>query len=177
MKRSSRASPPPKEPMTDHDLILSAQTLGTLLLRQGHLLATAESCTGGWVAQTVTEIAGSSAWFDRGFVAYSNEAKQAMLGVPGETLQRWGAVSEATVLAMAEGAIRHSGAHCALAVSGIAGPGGGTAEKPVGLVWIAWQKRGEQGIARCFHFSGDRHEVRRQAVLAALQGLVERYGG
>ncbi|MDE2311380.1 MAG: nicotinamide-nucleotide amidohydrolase family protein, partial [Betaproteobacteria bacterium] len=117
--------------------ILAAQ-VGGLLKAQGLMLATAESCTGGGVAQAITDVAGSSAWFERGFIAYSNQAKQQMLGVSEATLNQHGAVSEATVREMAAGALQRSGAHVALAVSGIAGPDGGTPDKPVGTVWFAW---------------------------------------
>jgi nicotinamide-nucleotide amidase len=143
-------------------------------LAQGRLrLVTAESCTGGWVAQSVTSVPGSSLWFDRGFVTYSNESKEELLGVPSDWIAVHGAVSEAVVLAMAEGALERSWAHCAVAVSGVAGPEGGTPEKPVGTVWVAWQVKGRAGRARHFHFSGNRAEVRRQAVEAALAGILE----
>ncbi len=135
-------------------------------------LTTAESCTGGWVAQQVTEMAGCSAWFDRGFVTYSNQSKQEMLHVAKEILDQHGAVSEATVLAMAQGAIRNSAAQFSIAISGIAGPSGGLPEKPVGTVWIAWATE-EKSIAQCFLFQGNRQKVREQAVAAALQGAIE----
>jgi nicotinamide-nucleotide amidase len=160
----------------DDELYGLAEAVGLLLGRHGLLLATAESCTGGWAAHTMTDVAGSSAWFDRGFVTYSNESKKDLLAVPAEVLLEHGAVSEQTVLAMAEGALRSSRADCALAISGIAGPSGGSAEKPVGTVWIAWQKSGEKGVAKCFRFGGNRREVRRQAVRAALEGIVDLYG-
>ena len=150
-----------------------AEQLGALLLRHGQTLAAAESCTGGWVCQAVTEVAGSSAWFDRGFVTYSNAAKQALLGVPEAVLEAYGAVSEQTVCAMVAGALRNSLADCAVAVSGSAGPTGATPGKPVGTVWFAWQRRGGACFTRCLQFAGDRRSVRRQAVVAALQGLLE----
>lgn len=150
---------------------LAAQ-VGAALSARGWVLATAESCTGGWVAESVTAISGSSAWFDRGFVTYSNEAKQDMLGVRAATLAAHGAVSEAVVREMAEGALVRSRADVALAISGVAGPTGGTAEKPVGMVWIAWGRRGGATQARVFHFSGDREAVRRQSVTAALEGVL-----
>jgi nicotinamide-nucleotide amidase len=142
-----------------------------LLVRQGYRLVVAESCTGGWLAKTLTDLAGSSEWFDRGYVTYSNEAKQAMLGVSLATLKQHGAVSEACVLEMAQGALTESDAEVAVAISGIAGPGGGSREKPVGTVFFAWQKRGDDGIARRECFDGDRGQVRWQAVVCALQQL------
>jgi len=149
-----------------------AASLGAALRRRGWRLATAESCTGGWIAQAVTAIPGSSAWLERGFVTYSNLAKQEMLGVQAATLQAYGAVSEAVVLEMAAGALRHSQAHIAVAVSGIAGPDGGTVEKPVGTVWLAWQwSEGQQAEKYCF--AGNREEIRRQAVEAALRGVLQ----
>ncbi len=151
---------------------LAAQ-VGTALHEQGMVLATAESCTGGGVATAVTEIAGSSAWFDRGFVTYANQAKMDMLGVSPSTLLRFGAVSEATVREMVEGALQHSHAHIALAVSGIAGPGGGTPEKPVGTIWFAWGIKGELSAARKYLLEGDRAEIRQQAVNIALQGVID----
>lgn len=152
--------------------ILAAQ-VGSLLKSHGLMLVTAESCTGGGIAQAVTEIAGSSDWFDRGFVTYSNLSKQQMLGVAEDTLKRYGAVSEATVREMAEGALCHSHAQLSLAVSGIAGPGGGTPDKPVGTVWFAWALRDGTVIASLHRLGGDRAEVRAQAVRIALQGVVD----
>ena len=137
-----------------------ATQVGATLRAHGMMLATAESCTGGGVASAVTEIAGSSAWFDRGFVSYSNQAKVEMLGVSPDTLARLGAVSEATVREMVAGALHHSQAQLALSVSGIAGPGGGTAEKPVGTVWFAWGIKEGVCIARLFQFAGNRAEIR-----------------
>ena len=125
-------------PIRDEEILAAAQALADSLAQQRLLLTTAESCTGGGIAETLTGIAGASAWFDRGFVTYSNEAKLSMLGVLQSTLDRFGAVSEATALEMARGAISHSGAHVSVAVTGIAGPDGGTPDKPVGTVWIAW---------------------------------------
>lgn len=154
---------------------LAAQ-VGAALLAHGMMLATAESCTGGGVACAVTEIAGSSAWFDRGFVTYSNQAKVDMLGVTKDTLDSFGAVSEATVHEMVAGALRHSQARIALAVSGIAGPGGGTADKPVGTVWFAWGVKDGTSVARQHRFAGNRAEIRAQAVHIALQGLLELLG-
>ena len=148
--------------------------LAEVLLACGEQLATAESCTGGWVAKVCTDLAGSSAWFERGLVTYSNAAKRELLGVPAATLDAHGAVSEQTVQAMAQGLLCHSPAHWALAISGIAGPGGGSAEKPVGTVWIAWAGPGGWCRQQCYRFDGDRDAVRRQAVAAALDALYER---
>lgn len=156
---------------TDDSLRELALTLGARLREARQMLVTAESCTGGWIAKTVTDIAGSSEWFDCGMVAYSYEAKQALLGVRPETLEHFGAVSRETVVEMVSGALVHSGASVAIAVTGIAGPGGGTAEKPVGTVWIAWKRRGGYPKAELFRFDGDRDAVRRQTVEAALRGL------
>jgi len=143
------------------------------LKRQGLMLATAESCTGGWVAQVITSVAGSSEWFERGFVAYTNLAKREMLGVSTTILSRYGAVSEQTARAMAEGALTHSHAQVALAITGIAGPSGGTPEKPVGTVCFAWAVKKRDTISRKHVFTGDREAVRRQSVAMALQGLLE----
>lgn len=136
-------------------------------------MATAESCTGGWVAKVLTDIIGSSEWFDCSFVTYSNQAKQSMLGVKSQTLEMHGAVSEAVVREMVTGALARSRADLALSVSGIAGPGGGSPEKPVGTVWFAWQRAGMEAVTACRHFQGDREEVRHQAVVVALRGALE----
>lgn len=151
-----------------------ARQVGAALRQRQAMLATAESCTGGWVAQCLTAIAGSSAWFERGFVTYSNAAKQEMLGVPALLLTQYGAVSEATARAMALGALAHSHADWSLAITGIAGPGGGSAAKPVGTVCFAWAARTGYCAALTRHFAGQRATVRRQAVAAALQGLLAR---
>ncbi len=150
-----------------------AHRLGEALLEKSWLLACAESCTGGGIAAAVTDIAGSSQWFDRGFVTYSNQAKQDMLGVSDETLENHGAVSEATVQEMVAGALTRSQAQIAVAVSGIAGPDGDTPEKPVGTVCLAWQVKGKEPVVRTEHVSGDRAAVREQTVLCALQGLLD----
>jgi nicotinamide-nucleotide amidase len=155
----------------DAELLKLAQQLGERLLAAKQTLVAAESCTGGWIAKTVTDIAGCSAWFDSGVAAYSYEAKQALLGVRPETLIKHGAVSQETVLEMVSGALTHSGASVSVAVTGIAGPSGGTADKPVGTVWIAWKRRGGYPTMQCFHFDGDRDAVRRHTVAAALLGL------
>jgi nicotinamide-nucleotide amidase len=147
--------------------------VGETLQRRGWTAATAESCTGGWIAKCITDIAGSSAWFDRGFVTYSNTAKQEMLGVDAAMLEAGGAVSEATVAAMVRGALDHCQADIAVAVSGIAGPDGGRPDKPVGTVCFAWATRdGLQRVATV-HFEGDRETVRQQAVARALEGLLD----
>lgn len=155
--------------------MLAAQ-VGESLKSHGFMLAAAESCTGGGVAQAVTEISGSSEWFERGFVTYANTSKVEMLGVSEETLRIHGAVSEATTREMAEGALRRSHAHVALAVSGIAGPTGGTPDKPVGTVWFAWSLRNGATHARLHHLSGNRSEIRVQSVRIALQGVLELLG-
>ncbi len=146
---------------------LAAQ-LGQTLLRRGWRLACAESCTGGWAAQAMTAIAGSSDWFERGFVTYSNDAKQDLLEVSGRTLAEFGAVSTETAREMAEGALRHSRAHCAFAITGVAGPGGGSQDKPVGTVCFAWVRQGESTEVGREHFTGDRRQVRAQSVRHAL---------
>lgn len=151
-----------------------AEQLGAVLLERGEWLAAAESCTGGWLAQSVTAIAGSSAWFDRGFVTYSNAAKVDMLGVPETTLDRHGAVSEATARAMAQGALAHSRADWAVAITGIAGPSGGSEEKPVGTVCFAWAGRDAGCEASTRHFAGGRAAVREQSVEYALTSLLAR---
>jgi nicotinamide-nucleotide amidase len=148
-----------------------AKTVGERLRARAQQLVTAESCTGGWVAQVVTAVAGSSAWFERGFVTYSNSAKQELLGVRTETLARHGAVSEETAREMALGALARSKADVAVAVTGVAGPSGGSPEKPVGTVCFAWaDRRGACSEKR--HFSGDRESVRRQSVVHALEGVL-----
>ena len=158
--------------MVEHLDILS-QRLGDELVDRGWKLVTAESCTGGWLAKVVTDIAGSSGWFDRGFVTYSNEAKREMLGVAEAILAAEGAVSEATVAEMARGALSRSRAQVAAALSGIAGPGGGTETKPVGTVFFAWLLPGEEVQVQRVQFAGNREEIRHQAVRLALERLVE----
>lgn len=153
----------------DNSFYQLAENLGRQLLNRGWQLALAESCTGGGIAQAVTEIGGCSAWFDRGFVTYSNQAKIDLLGVAKATLERFGAVSQETALEMAKGALAHSQADLALAVTGIAGPSGGSPEKPVGSVFIAWQRRGQNGHCLRKQFAGDRRSVRRQTVAFCLQ--------
>lgn len=158
---------------TDAELQELAEQIAASALRQRLMLVTAESCTGGWIAKTLTDLPGSSAWFDAGVVTYSYEAKEALLGVNPRTLERTGAVSEETALEMVSGALARFGAGMAVAVTGIAGPSGGTAEKPVGTVWIGWKRRGGYAHAQLFHFDGDREAVRRQTVAAALNGVIK----
>ncbi|WP_146910149.1 CinA family protein [Arenimonas daejeonensis] len=153
-----------------------AEQVGAALQDHHLMLATAESCTGGWIAKMITDIPGCSSWFDCGIAAYSYEAKQALLGVRPETLTEHGAVSRETVMEMVSGALVTSGASIAVAVTGIAGPTGGTPDKPVGTVWIGWKRRGGYPKAELFHFDGDRDAVRRQTVSAALQGLLKLAG-
>jgi len=150
-----------------------ASQVGALLKSHGLTLVTAESCTGGGVAQAITEVAGSSVWFERGFVTYSNLAKQQMLGVREYTLKRYGAVSEATVREMVEGALVHSESQVALAVSGIAGPDGGTTDKPVGTVWFAWRIKHRETLASMHLLAGNRSDIRAKAVHIGLQGVCE----
>ena len=156
----------------DADLQHMAKLLSERLIGEHLTLCTAESCTGGWIAKILTDIPGSSAWFDCGMAAYSYEAKQALLRVRPETLMTHGAVSRETAVEMVSGALITSGASLAVAVTGIAGPGGGLPGKPVGTVWIAWKRRGQYPSAEVFHFEGDREAVRRQTVAKALQGLM-----
>ena len=156
----------------DDALYLLATEVGQALQSRGMMLATAESCTGGWVGEALTAVPGSSGWYERGFITYSNAAKHEMLDVATATLAAFGAVSEPTVREMAAGALQHSHAQIALAVSGIAGPGGGTAEKPVGSVWFAWGLAGGALTSERRVFAGDRDTVRRQAVEAALKGVL-----
>ena len=154
--------------------------LAGALRQRGQMLATAESCTGGLIAGACTDLAGSSDWFERGFVSYSNAAKTGLLGVPAALIDAHGAVSEPVALAMAAGALQHSLAQRAVAVTGVAGPGGGTATKPVGLVWLAWAQRGADGAitsrAEAQHFPGDRAAVRQATIACALQGLLADLG-
>ena len=150
-----------------------AESAGLVLKASGLMLATAESCTGGWVGEMVTAVPGSSQWYERGFITYTNLAKQEMLGVSAATLAQFGAVSEQTAQEMATGALQHSHAQIAIAISGIAGPGGATPLKPVGTVCMAWALNGVCVRSETRHFVGDRQEVREQAVHAALTGVLE----
>jgi nicotinamide-nucleotide amidase len=154
-------------------LLTLAARLGAAALARSTMIATAESCTGGLVAGAITSIAGSSGWFERGFVTYSDLAKEQQLGVASSTIERFGAVSEETAKAMAQGAVRGSAAQWAVAVTGIAGPDGGSPDKPVGTVWLAWAGPGHlQSLRR--QFEGDRAAVRQASVRVALEGLIER---
>jgi nicotinamide-nucleotide amidase len=165
--------------MRDSDTALKtlADRVGRRLLKQRRYVATAESCTGGWIAKAITDIPGSSQWLLEGFVTYSDEAKMRQLGVSRALLKMNGAVSEATVRAMAAGALRRSGAQIAVAVTGIAGPGGAVAGKPVGTVWLGWATRRGRKLqvgTQLNHFRGNRETVRRKTVRAALEGLLAR---
>jgi nicotinamide-nucleotide amidase len=160
----------------DSDLTELAAGLGERLKARRMMLATAESCTGGWVSKVITDVTGSSAWFDRGFVVYHGRAKHELLGVRQETLQAHGEVSEATVREMAEGALARSQSQVTLAISGIAGPGGGTPYKPVGMVCFAWAGEGRATRSCVEHFDGDREAVRHQAVARALRGVLDMLG-
>ena len=153
-----------------------AKKLGERLKQKNEMLATAESCTGGWAAQVVTSVAGSSAWFERGFVTYSNAAKQELLGVRAETLRAHGAVSEETAREMARGALERSEATVALSITGVAGPAGGTPEKPVGTVCFAWA-RGAEVRSETHRLAGDRESIRRQSVILALEGVMRALDG
>lgn len=159
----------------DDRLLKLAREVGVWLVARDEKLATAESCTAGWVAKAITDVPGSSAWFVAGIASYADEAKTALLGVPARLLQKEGAVSQAVVEAMARGALERCGADRAVAVSGIAGPAGGTEEKPVGMVWFAWARRDGDEVAfktRMERFQGDREAIRRQAVGRALTGIM-----
>lgn len=155
----------------EYDLFTLAEQLGLFLKANKLKIATAESCTGGWIAQCITEVPGSSAWFDRGFVTYSNEAKIQMLGVRPETLASYGAVSAETASEMVAGALDMSEADCAIAVTGIAGPDGGTPEKPVGTVYIAWQTKNQPVKVIKTLLTGNRQQIRAQAVITAIKGV------
>jgi nicotinamide-nucleotide amidase len=158
----------------DAELAALSDRVGARLRELGLTLATAESCTGGWVAQVVTHTAGSSAWFDRGFVTYTNDAKQDMLGVPATILANHGAVSQETAAEMAAGALKNSNALISLSITGIAGPTGGSPDKPVGTVCFGWCLRGERPETERHRFEGDREAIRKQSVIHALSGLLAR---
>tara|TARA_R110002153_G_scaffold107109_1_gene246739 strand:- start:8152 stop:8655 length:504 start_codon:yes stop_codon:yes gene_type:complete len=151
---------------------LTSQVAQCLLALSWHLSA-AESCTGGWVGKCCTDLAGSSTWFDRGFITYSNQAKQDLLHVNESTLIQFGAVSEQTASEMVQGALAESKADISVAITGIAGPDGGTIDKPVGTVWFAWGTKYSVVQTQCYHFKGDRESIRRQAVKLALQGIIK----
>jgi nicotinamide-nucleotide amidase len=158
----------------DADLLQLSASVGEVCRERGLLIATAESCTGGWAAQVITHTAGSSAWFERGFVTYTNAAKTDMLGVPMDTIEASGAVSLETAAAMATGALQYSNALISLAITGIAGPTGGSPDKPVGTVCFGWCLRNELPSCQRRLFAGNRESVRRQSVIYALSGLIER---
>ena len=160
--------------LTQSIALLSKRT-GSVLMDHQHTLVVAESCTGGWLAQCITDVAGSSKWFDRGFVSYSNQSKQDMLEVPLAIIDRYGAVSEAVVAKMVTGALRYSQSQAAIAISGIAGPSGDTLEKPIGTVCFAWKLRDISTQTVTKLFTGDRAVVREKAVETALRGLVRLY--
>jgi nicotinamide-nucleotide amidase len=162
--------------VSNEELQQLAGELGAKMLARGWMLTTAESCTGGWVGQLITTLPGSSQWYERGFITYSNAAKVEMLGVPEDTLATHGAVSEQTASAMAAGALAHSHAQAALAISGIAGPGGGTPQKPVGLVCYGWALADGTLMSSTCRLDGDRDEIRSRAVAAALRGLIDLIG-
>ena len=167
-------SPMLKTPPDDEELALVTAAVAAECKLRGVKLATAESCTGGWIAKSCTDLAGSSAWFERGLVTYSNESKQELLGVSASDLLRFGAVSEPVAAAMAGGALRLSRADCALSVTGVAGPDGGTPDKPVGTVCFGWALPNDLLETELYRFDGDRDAVRRATVMTALQGLLDR---
>ena len=157
----------------ENEIILLAEKLGHSLLKNKFTLALAESCTGGGIAHAVTAIEGSSKWFDRGFVTYSNQAKMEMIDVNEKTLDKYGAVSAETAMEMVEGVLKNSNASCAISITGIAGAGGGTKNKPVGTVFIGWKIKDKTSNVQHFLFDGDRTQVRQQAIAESLQGLLK----
>lgn len=157
----------------DIHLNLIAAELAETLLPINAMLVTAESCTGGWIAKTCTDLPGSSGWFDRGFITYSNDAKNQSLSVPMEMIHHHGAVSQEVASAMATGALNNSTADFSIAATGIAGPDGGSELKPIGTVWLAWGAKNKQTVTRCFQFKGDRNSIRKQAVYEALKGIIK----
>jgi nicotinamide-nucleotide amidase len=162
--------------LSDSALRSLAQRAGALLLASRRRVATAESCTGGWVAKCLTDIAGSSQWFERGYVTYSDRAKQQSIGVVASVIETFGAVSRATAEQMAAGALHASGADLAVAITGIAGPDGGSPDKPVGLVWFALAQRAAPPLVEQHHFAGDREAIRRAAVATALRLVITAAG-
>lgn len=166
---------------TDENLFALAHRISERLTQTNSQLTTAESCTGGWISKLLTDVPGCSSWFERGFVTYTNASKHDLLGVESDVLSTQGAVSEATVRAMVQGALQHSHANLALSVSGIAGPGGGSRDKPVGLVWFGWASKDNKGELTITSehriFNGNREDVRRQAVAHALEGVLDLAGG
>ncbi len=161
--------------MTDNALRQLSLQVGEALGRLGATVTTAESCTGGWIAKVITDVSGSSAWFERGFVTYSNDAKHQMIGVGSSTLETHGAVSEAVVREMAQGALCAAGADYAISVSGIAGPNGGSEEKPVGTVWFGFASKQNGTVAHHQLFEGDREAIRRKSTEYALQILWDEF--
>lgn len=159
--------------ITDDDLQQLVAELASELQAKSLSIATAESCTGGWLAKCCTDLPGSSNWFDRGFIPYSNQAKKDCLSVTTKTLNHFGAVSEQTALEMAKGALKHSRANLSVAITGIAGPDGGTLSKPVGTVWFAWATSPQHAEAALHTFSGDREMIRKQAVVTAINGIIK----
>lgn len=162
--------------VSEEELHQLATELGDKLCARGWMLATAESCTGGWVGQLLTSLPGSSQWYERGFITYANAAKIEMLGVPADVIDEHGAVSEQTASAMAAGALTHSHAQATLAISGIAGPAGGTPKKPVGLVCYGWALADGTLMSSTCRLDGDREEIRSRAVAAAMRGLIDLLG-
>ena len=158
----------------DSDLVELSAAIGAACLARKLTIATAESCTGGWAAQVITHTPGSSAWFERGFITYTNAAKADMLGVPMNTVEAFGAVSLETAMAMAAGALQHSNALISLSITGISGPTGGSPDKPVGTVCFAWSGKNSTPSCERRLFNGDRESIRRQSVLHALSGLLDR---
>jgi len=160
-------------PIKEQELSDLAEQLGECMKAKGLKLASAESCTGGWLAKIITDIPGSSAWFAGSVVCYSNASKHSLLGVDEGILNEFGAVSGETVLALSDGLFARTDADVAISVSGIAGPGGGTEDKPVGLVWLSWGKRDKSVFANPFHFDGSREDVRKQSIKQALNNLLD----
>lgn len=159
--------------ISDADLLQLTSDVAVCMQDNNWRLSVAESCTGGWLAKCCTDLAGSSTWFDRGFITYSNQAKQDLLGVKASTLNQFGAVSEQTVSEMARGALASSMADISVAITGVAGPDGGSDDKPIGTVWIAWVTKYSVIETRLNHLKGDRESIRRQAVKLALQGIIK----
>ena len=159
--------------ITEEALTELARELGECMVARGLKLACAESCTGGWLSKIITDLPGSSAWFETSIVCYSNDSKTQLLGVPASTLNEHGAVSGETILAMTDGLFEHTSADVAVSISGVAGPDGGTEEKPVGLVWLSWGKRDKSSYAHPYNFEGDREQVRLQSIESALNSLAD----
>lgn len=158
--------------MNDTTLQHLAQKVGLKLMQQGLMLVSVESCTGGWLGHVVTSIAGSSAWYERGFITYTTISKQEMLGVSSKAIKQHGEVSEEIAREMAHGGVSRSHAQVSVSITGIAGPGGGTVKKPVGMVCFAWVMKDSHVLSETRHFTGDREAVRRQSVSVALQGII-----